>query len=410
MRDSKRTFVPTLRFPDFRDGPEWEIKPLSDIAENLDNKRVPITENKRTKGDVPYYGASGVVDYVKEHLFDEDLLCVSEDGANLVTRTYPIAFPISGKTWVNNHAHVLRFDNAATQRMVEGYLNSTDLRDFITGMAQPKLNRGMLESIPVPLPPTGKEQERVADCLTSLDEVIAAQGGKVEALKAHKQGLMQELFPREGESLPRLRFPEFREGPEWTTHPFEHFVLQSFYGTSSSTSEKGEYPVLRMGNMVDGGLNLSNLAYIDLDRESFEAICLMRGDILLNRTNSLDLVGKISLFDLDMEVITASYIVTYRPDQRRIDPSFCNFILNSPPYQRKIKALARPSVSQANINPTTFRKELSIAVPSLIEQRLIADCLASIDVQIVAGCEKLDTVRAHKLGLMQQLFPSLERD
>ena len=88
---------------------DWETKTLNQISENLDSKRVPITKNIRKSGDIPYYGASGVVDHVADYLFDEDLLCISEDGANLLARTYPIAFSISGKTWVNNHAHVLKF-------------------------------------------------------------------------------------------------------------------------------------------------------------------------------------------------------------------------------------------------------------------------------------------------------------
>jgi type I restriction enzyme S subunit len=186
--------LPRLRFPEFRDAPEWKLELLSRVATNLDNMRVPITEKDRIRGDIPYYGASGVVDYVKDHIFDEDLLCVSEDGANLVARTYPIAFPISGKTWVNNHAHVLRFDDMATQKIVEAHLNATDLRDFITGMAQPKLNRAMLDRIPIPLPEL-KEQHRIADCLSTLDALIAAETERLAALKTHKQGLMQQLFP-----------------------------------------------------------------------------------------------------------------------------------------------------------------------------------------------------------------------
>ncbi|MBW2654779.1 MAG: restriction endonuclease subunit S, partial [Deltaproteobacteria bacterium] len=89
----------------------WEKKTLNQISDNLDSKRVPITKKNRTKGLIPYYGASGIVDYVADYLFNEDLLCISEDGANLLARTYPIAFSISGKNWVNNHAHVLRFKN-----------------------------------------------------------------------------------------------------------------------------------------------------------------------------------------------------------------------------------------------------------------------------------------------------------
>lgn len=186
--------VPMLRFPEFRDAGEWYIKPLGEIGENLDSRRIPITEADRIKGEVPYYGASGVIDYVRDFIFDENLLCISEDGANLVARTYPIAFPISGKTWVNNHAHVLSFQNMFTQVIIENYLNSIKLDDFLTGMAQPKLNKAKLDIIPIPLP-APPEQKKIADCLSSIDELITAQAQKLDALKTHKKGLMQQLFP-----------------------------------------------------------------------------------------------------------------------------------------------------------------------------------------------------------------------
>jgi type I restriction enzyme, S subunit len=190
--------APKLRFEEFKGSGEWEIKMLGEIAKNLDNKRVPITSNEREKGNIPYYGASGVIDYVKEFIFDDDLLCVSEDGANLMDRTYPIAFSISGKTWVNNHAHVLKFANNFTQIIVENYLNEINLEDFLTGMAQPKLNRAKLDQIPIPLAKDEKEQQKIAACLSSLDELITAQAEKLAQLKLHKKGLMQGLFPQLG--------------------------------------------------------------------------------------------------------------------------------------------------------------------------------------------------------------------
>lgn len=187
--------VPRLRFPDFRGAREWDAKTLSELAENLDNRRIPVTESDRIKGVIPYYGASGIVDYIHDFIFDEDLLCVSEDGANLVARTTPIAFSISGKTWVNNHAHVLKFDCRCVQKIVEDYLNSVSLEDYLTGMAQPKLNRAMLDTIHVPVPQDEDEQEAVAGCLSSLDGLITAQSQKIDALNSHKKGLMQQLFP-----------------------------------------------------------------------------------------------------------------------------------------------------------------------------------------------------------------------
>lgn len=186
---------PILRFPSSDVESEWQYKVLPEIATNLNNRRIPVTKMDRTPGDVPYYGASGIVDYVKDYIFDEDLLCISEDGANLMARTNPIAFSISGRTWVNNHAHVLRFENSATQILVQAYLNHIDLSDFLTGMAQPKLNRAMLDSIPLALPPSLLEQNDLAGCITSLDKLISMQQMIIESLSAHKQALLQQLFP-----------------------------------------------------------------------------------------------------------------------------------------------------------------------------------------------------------------------
>lgn len=141
---------------------------LNEISENHDSKRKPVTSGDRVAGEYPYYGASGIVDYVDGYIFDGDYLLVSEDGNNLLARSTPIAFSISGKNWVNNHAHVLKFDNYATRRFVEFYLNSIDLYSYISGGAQPKLNQKQLNSIPIPLPPIA-EQERIVTILDRFD-------------------------------------------------------------------------------------------------------------------------------------------------------------------------------------------------------------------------------------------------
>jgi len=145
---------------------EW--KTLGDLAENLDSMRKPITSGLRESGDIPYYGASGIVDYVKDYIFDCDLLLVSEDGANLLARNTPIAFSISGKSWVNNHAHVLKFETYAERRYVEYYLNSIDLTPYISGAAQPKLNKKNLESISIP-DRSPEEKKRIVAFLDKFD-------------------------------------------------------------------------------------------------------------------------------------------------------------------------------------------------------------------------------------------------
>lgn len=144
------------------------ITTLQDICENCDSMRKPVTSGNRESGNIPYYGASGIVDYVKDYIFDGDYLLVSEDGANLVARSTPIAFSISGKTWVNNHAHVLKFNEYATRKYVEMYLNSIDLKNYITGAAQPKLNQKNLNKITIPLPSL-VEQKQIVSILESFE-------------------------------------------------------------------------------------------------------------------------------------------------------------------------------------------------------------------------------------------------
>lgn len=149
---------------------EVEWKTLGEVAENLDNFRKPVTKGNRASGKYPYYGASGIVDHVDEYIFDGDFLLVSEDGANLVARKTPIAFSISGKSWVNNHAHVLKFDDDVNRKFVGYFLNHIDLTPYISGAAQPKLNQQNLNSIKLPYPKQ-EIRSRIVQVLDHFDTV-----------------------------------------------------------------------------------------------------------------------------------------------------------------------------------------------------------------------------------------------
>ena len=151
----------------FEEG-EVEWKTLGKLAENFDSKRKPITSGSREPGETPYYGASGIVDYIKGFIFDGDYLLVSEDGANLIARSTPIAFSIHGKSWVNNHAHVLEFKTYAERKYVEYYLNSIDLTPYISGAAQPKLNKKNLNNISIS-DPSFEEKKHIIAILDKFD-------------------------------------------------------------------------------------------------------------------------------------------------------------------------------------------------------------------------------------------------
>lgn len=188
LQNAKDLFESYLQNVFANPGEDWEEKTLNEISQNLDSKRIPITKSVRSNGNYPYYGASGIVDYVSDYIFDNDLLLISEDGANLLARTYPIAFSISGKTWVNNHAHVLSFKNLTNQKFVEYYLNSIKLDDYVSGMAQPKLNQAMLNKIPIPYPPL-----KVQTSIIESFDILSLKTKKLESIYQQKLNDLEEL-------------------------------------------------------------------------------------------------------------------------------------------------------------------------------------------------------------------------
>lgn len=424
QKHSKCKLKPKLRFPEFRTAGDWEKTQLSDLLFETKQRNRALTYGPNEVLSVS--GEFGCVNQIE--LLGRSYAGVSvkdyhivETGDVVYTKSplkrnpYGIIKANKGKAGIVSTLYAVY---RTTDLGLPDYLDHYFSRDYnLNSYLQPIVRKGAKNDMKVNntdvlsgyiWAPKRKEQERISACLTSLDELIAAYAQKLGTLRSYKEALEQRLFPRDGETTPRLRFPEFRGGPEWASHKFGDFVVESFYGTSESTSDKGQYPVLRMGNMVDGGLDFTNLVYIDLDREKFDAIRLKKGDILLNRTNSRELVGKVSLFELESECITASYIVAFRLNTNEVDPSFCNLMLNTQLYQAQIKLLSTPSISQANINPTTFRNSLDILIPTKSEQRRIATCISSLGQTIFAQVKKLEALKTHKQGLMQQLFPSTE--
>ena len=160
---------PEIRFEGFTD--DWEQRKLEDVVEFLDTMRKPLEGAKRTPGPYPYYGASGIVDYVDGYLFDEELVLLSEDGANITDRNYPVCFLASGKYWVNNHAHVLRTKDGNENNFICNSLERKDYKQYNSGMAMPKLNQEVCRSIPISCP-SFDEQKKIGDYFRNLDHLI----------------------------------------------------------------------------------------------------------------------------------------------------------------------------------------------------------------------------------------------
>lgn len=191
----QQIFSQKLRFKDKNGNnyPNWEKKKLEDIAIFLDNKRKPLEQSERIHGKYPYYGASGIIDYVNNYIFDEELILLSEDGANIIDRNYPICYIATGKYWVNNHAHVLKTKSQYLNKFLCEALERLNYNKYNTGTAQPKLNQDVCRKIILSIPCL-EEQTKIADFLSAFDRKLENKKAQLEHWQQIKKGLLQQMF------------------------------------------------------------------------------------------------------------------------------------------------------------------------------------------------------------------------
>ena len=175
--------------------PEWSECTLQEAVDFLDGQRKPLESADRAKrqGKYPYYGASGIIDYIDDYIFDEPLLLLGEDGANIINRSSPLCFIATGKYWVNNHVHVMRPRKGQNIKFICELLESLDYTRYNTGTAQPKLNQEKCRKIALHLP-TYEEQCHIAEFLSLIEQKSIREQAKLDSLLRTKNALMQQLF------------------------------------------------------------------------------------------------------------------------------------------------------------------------------------------------------------------------
>jgi type I restriction enzyme, S subunit len=220
----------------------WMETTLGDLIHIYNQQRIPLSTKVRNtrKGIYPYYGASNIVDYIDDYIFDGEYLLISEDGENLNTRNTPIAFIANGKFWVNNHAHIVKGKSPHLTKYFELYFTKLNISAFVTGAVQPKLSKGNLVTIPITIPKKIEEQKAIAAILTSFDDKIELLQAQNKTLETIAQTIFKEWFGKYqiGDDLP--------EG--WRVGKFGEIVKpQKGKNITKKQVINGIYPVIAGG-------------------------------------------------------------------------------------------------------------------------------------------------------------------
>ncbi len=388
--DVRPALIPKLRFPEFRGTEGWKSSVLADACGMQAGKFVAASNISESNQDglFPCYGGNGLRGYTGTHTHKGTYSLIGRQGALCGNVRL-----VRGQFHATEHAVVATPKESVDVGWLFYSLDLLNLNRFATGQAQPGLSVDVLENVSLAIPLLETEQKKIADCLSSLDELIAAQARKAEALKTHKNGLMQQLFPREGETKPRLRFPEFRNTEGWAKMTLGQAA--TFYNGRAYKQEEllesGKYPVLRVGNFFTS----NTWYYSDLALD--ETKYCEKGDLLYAWSASF---GP-RIWSGDKSIY--HYHIWKVIEKNGIDRQFLFITLENETENMKTKTtngLGIMHITKGAIEnwESTF--------PIIAEQRKIARCLTSLDNTIFAAIGELDTLKTHKNALMQQLFPS----
>ena len=373
--------------------PGWSVARLDECVDVLDKARRPVnaTERAKRRGSIPYYGATGQVGWIDKPLFDEELILLGEDGAPFLDKSKPIAYVIDGPSWVNNHAHVLRARPTVTSnRYLKYFLDSFDFSDRVGGSTRDKLTQRDMNSIPVLLAPA-EHQQQIVRTLDEIDAHRTSIAARLAAARAIVDRLRTAVLAAacSGRLTADWRGADADAGGDGATNTLDgaiDLLLSGLpasynvstvgavserleYGTSKKADTEGEVPVLRMGNIRDGRIDTTDLKYLALNGE-VERLLLDDGDLLFNRTNSPDLVGKTAVFHGYESATFASYLIRVRFQKELIEPDFVGMWLNSAWGRMWARQVKTDGVSQSNINGTKLAA-MPLPLPPLAEQHEI---------------------------------------
>jgi len=383
---------------------KWTLKPLYKLA-TINYGRDP-SGILDAEGRYPVYGTSGSERFGTDYLYDGDSVILGRKG------TIERVHFATGRFWTIDTAYFLSKFSDVFPKWLFYFLTSIDLRSLNEATGVPSLSRDVLYNIKVPTPPI-PEQTKIAEVLSTVDRTIEQTEALIAKQQRIKAGLMQDLLTRGIDEQGNLRSEEthpFKDSPlgripvEWGVKRLDQLLIQKQYGISTGLGEEQDgVPVLRMGNLVGGEIDYSDLKYssgIDALK-----VLLRDGDVLFNRTNSIDYVGRTGIYrHKGNQVSFASYLVRLVPNREELSAEYLNLWLNEEANQIRVKQFATFGVQQANINPTNLGT-LEMAYPiENEEQDRICEAINASRINLVDMETRLRKLRSLKTALMQDLL------
>lgn len=375
-----RTLIPNIRFRGFSD--PWEQRKLESVVIVYDKGRVPVTSTERISGDTPYYGANGIQDYVDGYTHDGEFTLIAEDGAN-DTRNYPIKF-VSGKIWVNNHAHVLAGkQNILNTRFLSFSLQQINIEPFLSGSGRAKLNASEMKKLLIAVPNI-YEQIKVENFLGEMAHLIAANEDKVQQLKTLKKLMMQKIFSQE------WRFKGF-------TDPWEQRKLYQIATINPKSVVSPHFLYVDLESVSQN--RVTQYRAVTKDNAPSRAQRLAKkGDIFFQNVRPYQKNNLLFLTNKNNVVFSTGY-TQIRAKQ---DIRYLFYTLQTTPFVNRILALSTgtsyPAISSSKL------ANASLLVPIIDEQSKVGLTIFKIDSLIAANEDKLNQLKRLKKYLMQNLF------